>query len=137
MDVLTPNVLVDLREQVDRLREFSGELEEYYWDALTAAEDLEHRRYRTSLCLAQLTARAGVLEEIARHKEAGSVLVPVASLSEASVLIDAMDALDEAIRPDEPFDAVYGKTMRVLGALDRIALAAAGGDPHESDVDPS
>jgi hypothetical protein len=68
-----------------------------------------------------------VLDDVARHKHAAEIAVPVASLDEARALLDAVEWLDDAIGRDDAFDAVYLKVSRALAAADRVALAAAGG----------
>jgi hypothetical protein len=124
---LVPSVTIDLHEQADRLHELACELDEYYWEVLATARGDDDLGYQVRLWIGQLAARRLLLDEVARHKRATEVAVPVASLDEAGVLLDATDALDDAIGRDDAFDAVYLTVARVLAAADRVALAAARG----------
>jgi hypothetical protein len=128
--VVVPSVAIELREQVDRLREFAYELDDYYWAGISSGADEDDRRYQVRVWSGQLASRRALLEDIARHKGGADVLVPVGSLGEARELLDAVDALDVAVGRDDLFDAVYLKAARVLAAADRISLAAARGRAH-------
>jgi hypothetical protein len=124
---LAPNVLIDVREQSDRLHELACELDEYFWETLATARADDDRSYQVRLWIGQLVARRLLLDDVARHKGAAEIAVPLASLDDARTLLDAIDVLDDAIGRDDTFDAVYLKVSRALAAADRLALAAAGG----------
>jgi hypothetical protein len=127
MPPLAPNVLIDVREQSDRLHELACELDEYFWETLASVRGDDDRGYQVRLWIGQLTARRLLLDDVARHKQTAEIAVPAASLDEARALLDAIDALDDAIGGDDAFDAVYLKVARALAAADRVALAAARG----------
>lgn len=127
---------IDLQARIDGLRAIRSDLEAYYWEHSDSGGRTPGERYQVGCWIRLVADRTATLEAILMHQGSTRVIVCHVTPEEDAALRNAATVLDQWIHEEEPLPVVLRIVAAVLGAADRIALRAAGGEPRPPDHDP-
>ena len=128
-----PPTTIDVEGQIENLRGFKIDLEEWFWSIDERAEPTT--RYALGIAISEIARRMGALEDVARHLGGDEVVVTL-SADESRALDRALTLLDGEFVADPADDdtRIWARVRRLLDAADDVLLATARGTAVRPDT---
>jgi hypothetical protein len=124
-----PDVTIDLKEQIKKLRERWEELDELWVNPPgPSAGDKTDQRERIELWLRRINEKILSLSRIKVNKEAAQVIVRCPTDAEKKQIQDAMADLSKVLQREQAFTELFTTVTTILNSANTVINAAKGGE---------